>query len=323
MNPERPTSDSRSIAVSRIGVISVVVAILLLLGAVWWATASNRDDATPPNPAPSNSTPAGASTSADPDPSWTPSAAPLPKDVTAMWAYLDSTDGTHSRQADTDLHPVDRLIVPAAAQLLADRTVTTDPSAGPSAEPSVDPATVSLISSALAQNATAGDELVKQAGGEDTTFGKVIDVCSLDDAKTGPARATVLQVAQYAACLREGAITDPDHAAWSLDLMRTAAGGIGDVRGNDGGQRLAQFNSTVPAGEDRNRTWCMGIGAYWSGAVLVDWPASRGELYGVAACAQVAKAEFPPDTQKAPESNPPTPADPSRSCPYDTCRGTD
>jgi len=135
----------------------------------------------------------------------------------------------------------------------------------------------------------------------------VIDVCSLDDTEADPPRATVLAVAQYAACLREGAITNPDLAGKLLDDMRATAGGIGDVRGNDGGQRLAQFNSTAPAGAGRSRTWCMGIGAYWSAAVLVDWPTDRGELYGVAACAEVARSGFPPDTQPAPESIPPTP----------------
>lgn len=303
--------------------IAVVVVVLLVIGFVWWVVATNHDTTTPPIPAPGSSTAAHTSASADPDPSWTRTAPPLPKDVTAMWAYLDSTDGTHVRQSDTVLHPVDNLIVPAAAQLLADRTVTPGGSAGPSPEPSVDAGAVSLIASALAQNADAGTELVKQAGGADAVFDKVIDLCSTEDAKSGPPQATVMQVAQYAACLREGAITDPSHAGWALDLMRVAAGGIGDVRGNDGGQRLAQFNSTVPADEGRNRTWCMGVGAYWSGAVLIDWPADKGELYGLSACAQVAKAEFPPDTQKASEGNPPTPADPSRSCPYDTCRGTD
>jgi hypothetical protein len=287
------------------------LALLLVIVGVWWIVAVNRDNTTKPAPTPA--TAAGVS----PAPSWTRSAPALPGDVTAVWAYLDSTDGSHVRTGDNELHPIDRLIVPGLAQLRANQVLPDDRSA--------DPDEMSVITSALAQNDEFGKDLIKRAGGE-AAFGKVLEACSLeaDTAAHSPARATILGVAQYAACLREGAITDPERARWMLDYMRVAAGGIGDERGDDGGQRLAQFNSTVPAGDGRNRTWCMGIGAYWTAAVLVDWPDDNGELYGVAACAQVAKAEFPPDTQQASEILSPTPA-PSieNTCPFETCRGTD
>ena len=156
----------------------------------------------------------------------------------------------------------------------------------------------------------------------DAAFTRVIDACSLTDVRMSPPRSTTLGAARYAACQPEGAATSPDRAAWVIDQMRITAGGIGDVRGNDGGQRLAQYTSTVPAGDGRMRTGCIAVGAYWSAAVFVDWPADRGDLFGSATCAEVARTEFPPDTQKAPEGEPPAPSM-SITCPYETCRGTD
>lgn len=302
---------------SRSGMFAAALALLLVIFSIWWFIAERRADNPPPAPAPSSSTDAGQVPT--PAPSWTRSAPPLPDDVNAAWAYLDSTDGTHTRTGDNTLHPIDRLIIPGLAQLRANQALPDGPTDGPTWA-----AEMALITSALAQNDTAGDELITRAGGP-AAFSKVIDACSLDTARAEPARATILGVAQYGACLREGAITDTTRAGRLLDYMRVTAGGIGDERGNDGGQRLAQFNSTVPSTEGRNRTWCLGIGAYWSAAVLVDWPTANGELYGVAACAAVAKAEFPPDTQQAPERGSPTPAEPSAdsTCPYGTCRGTD
>jgi len=267
-------------ATRRARLLLVATAVVAVIALAFALVACTRG----PRPAPT----AAPTISIQPAPTWSSTVPALPDDVHVTWAYLDSTDGTHTRSGDTDLHELDRLIVPGLAQ------VYTDPPA-------------ELIASALAQNEQAGAELIEQAGGP-AAFRKVIDVCALDDAEPDPPRATALAVAQYAACLREGAITDPDRAGKMLDSMRTTAGGIGDVRGNDGGQRLAQFNSTAPAGTGRHRTWCMGIGAYWSAAVLVDWPTGRGALYGVAACAEVARTGFPPDTQPAPESNPPAPA---------------
>lgn len=275
-------------ATRRPGPLLVATAVVAVIGSVYALTGCRADPAPAPTAAPAPSV--------QPAPTWSSSVPDLPDDVRVTWAYLDSTDGTHLRSGDTDQHELDRLIVPGIAQVYTSRP------AGESADPQQE----TLIASALAQNETAGAELIERAGPH--AFGKVIDACALDDTQPDPPRATALAVAQYAACLREGAIVDPGMAGKLLDHMRVTAGGIGDVRGNDGGQRLAQFNSTVPAGAGRHRTWCMGIGAYWSAAVLVDWPTDRGALYGVAACAEVARTGFPPDTQPAPESIPPTPA---------------
>jgi hypothetical protein len=189
------------------------------------------------------------------------------------------------------------------------------------------PRDTATLTAALAQNGDAGDQLARDAGGTDVVFPRIIDNCQLTETQMGPPRATAADVARYAACLREGATAAPDTSAWVLDQMRQTAGGIGDVRGNDGGQRLAQFNSTVPAGDGRMRTACMGVGAYWSAGIFVDWPTGRPELFGVTTCAEVAAAQFPPDTQPVPDTqqapDSPAPADLSSTCPYDTCRGTD
>jgi hypothetical protein len=239
-------------------------------------------------------------------PGWTPSIPALPDDVTESWAYLDSTEGNMLLGGDSDLRPLGRLIVPGLAE---DYLNTLD-----QRHQTVSPHDTVMLTGALAGNSEAGDQLIAASdlfGGSDQAAKRIVDSCQLVTAELEPPRATAIDVAHYAACLREGALINPDRAGWVLDQMRQTAGGIGDVRGNDGGQRLAQFNATEPAGGGMMRTGCMGVGAYWSAAVFVDWPAGRGDLYGVAACAEVARAEFPPDTQQAPDS--PAPADTSSS----------
>ena len=259
-----------------------------------------------PRPAPS-----AASVSLPlPAPTWSASRPTLPADVVTAWAYLDSTEGNILRGGAQDPHPLGQLVVPGIAEDYLDTL------AGRGQKPNA--RDVATLYAALTGSDAAGDQLADLAGGVDQVFPRVIGECQLTGVDLGPPRATVLDVARYGACLREGAIADRDTSDWVLDQMRKTAGGIGDVRGDDGGQRLAQFNATQPDGGDRMRTTCLGIGAYWSAAVVVDWPAGRGDLYGVAACAEVARAQFPPDTQKAPA--PPTP---SSTCPYETCRGTD
>jgi len=284
-----------------LGLLALTIAIV---GAV---VVHGRHHSTPPAAAPASAGPT------ETVPSWEPSTPSLPGDVTVSWAYLDSIDGSMKLGGDADPHPLDQLTIPGIAEDYLNRFGGDGPS--------LSPKDLAVLTSALAQNRAAGTELTQLAGDTDTVFARIIDACQLTNT-TMPPQATALDIAHYGACLREGAIIDPDRAGWVLDQMRQTAGGIGDVRGNDGGQRLAQFNSTADAGGGKMRTGCLGIGAYWSAAVLVDWPAERGDLYGVAACAEVAKTQFPPDTQQAPDS--PAPAEnPSAVCPYETCRGTD
>jgi hypothetical protein len=253
-------------------------------------------DKTLPLPAPS------PVTSIDLAPSWAPSAPALPDDVRVAWAYLDSTDGSSRRGGDDDPRPLDNLVVPGVAQdylnTLSKRSSTLHPDEA------------AVMAAALAQDTAAGERLIELAGGLDASLERITAACSLDGWKLSPPAATATDVARYAACLREGAISDSANAAAVLHRMRATAGGIGDVRGNDGGQRLAQFNSTADAdaGAGRTRTGCLAVGAYWSAAVLVDFPTERGAMFGVAACAEVARGQFPPDTQQAPESIPPAPA---------------
>jgi hypothetical protein len=258
-----------------------------VVGAVTATRHHTHGKAAAPSPAPSV-----ASETAGPA-SWAPVEPALPDDVTVSWAYLDSTEGSMLRGGDLNLHPLDQLVVPGIAEDRLDRAAGDRPSSKPG--------DTTLLAAALAGNHDAGADLVAAAGGVNKVFPRIIDECQLPDTRMGPPQATSLDVARYAACLREGAITDPDRAGWARDQMRHTAGGIGDVRGNDGGQRLAQFNSTATAGAGRMRTGCLGVGAYWSAAVLVDWPVGRGRLYGEDACAEVARVEFPPDTQRAPD----------------------
>lgn len=242
---------------------------------------------------------------------WEPSVPALPDDVHVAWAYLDSTEGDVQTSGDLDLHPLDQLVVPGLAE---DRLNTLQQH-----EASAAAADITVVSDALAGDQGAAARLTDTEGGLAAGMGRVIDACQLADTHAAPPAATVLDAARYGACLREGAIVDPDNAAWVLDRMREIRGGIGDARGRDS-DGLAQFNSTVTTG-DRTRAACLGVGAYWSAAVFVDWPGDRGSTYGVAVCAEVAQASFPPDTQQAPDS--PAPAGSVINCPYGLCRGTD
>lgn len=243
-------------------------------------------------------TPAPTSIIAAPAPTWAPSSPAVPDDTMISWAHLDSTDGTITSGGDTGTQPLDRLVVPGLAAAYLDRLAQ--------AGRTMNPKQTSVIFSALNQSPDGAAELEDLAGPVDQAVTQIIDDCQLTETETGPPRATVADLARYGACLREGGIADPETSAWVLDQMRNTAGGIGDVRGNDGGQRLAQFNTTTDLGQGRARTSCLGIGAYWSGAVVVDWPTERGDMFGVAVCAEVARVQFPPDTQQAPA--PPTPA---------------
>lgn len=239
------------------------------------------------------------SASASTEPSWAPSSPAIPGDVDIAWAHLDTVGGTHTTGGDTDLHNLDQLTVPGT---VADYLNTTG-----ERSQSTSPNDVARLYAALAGNQDAAAGITGQAGGADQVFTRITDVCQLEHTRTAPVRGTALDIARYAACLREGGIAPPARSEWVIDQMRVTAGGIGDVRGNDGGQRLAQFHSTT-LDVDRYHTGCMAIGAWWTAAILVEFPAERGELYGIDVCAQVADAEFPPDTQKAPEESP-APAD--------------
>lgn len=288
-----------TLTIGRATMIAVVIALTGILVILFLPSRHHRTQPTPVGSA-------SAATSSE----WSPSSPSVPADVTVAWAYLDSTEGDLRRGGDQGLHPLDQLVVPGlAADYLA--RLGADPTRDQQAD----------LYAALTGDKGAADHLAEDVGGVQAGMERVINSCSLADTRVGPARATVTDIARYAACLREGAIADPDQSAWVIDQMRNTPGGIGELRGNDGGQRLAQFISTVPGETGRMRTGCMAVGAYWSAAVLVDWPATEGALYGSGLCGDVARAEFPPDTQQAPDS--PAPTDPSPTCPYETCRGTD
>jgi hypothetical protein len=288
--------------------IGVAAVILAVTGAVA-VIRSHRHHQAETRPAP----PAATSLAVSEPASWAPSTPALPADVTTGWAYIDSTEGDMIVGGDGQQHTLDQLVIPGIAADYLDQHPN-----------SLSPHDLVVIENALAGDPAASRQLVDQAGGVEQVWPRVIDNCQLTTTVAGPpAAATVLDMAHYGACLREGALVDPDRSAWVLDQMRQPTGGIGDVRGNDGGQRLAQFNSTVVGENGRNRTTCLGIGAYWSAAVVVNWPADRGAPYGLAACAQVARDQFPPDTQKAPDSPAPSDLSPATTCPYGTCRATD
>lgn len=303
MDENRPTTpDRRPYLVIFLGVIAVIAVVVVIVAVV--GARRHRTDSAPTPGVDMVSSQAGEPAS------WEPSTPALPTDVTTAWAYLDSAGGDMVVGGDGGPHDLGRLVVPGIAADYLDQH------AGPN------PHDLVMLEAALSGNTEAGQQLIDQAGDVDQVLARIVDSCQLTNTVVGPpATATVLDMARYGACLREGAITDPDQSKWVLDQMRQTAGGIGDVRGNDGGQRLAQFNTTTVGDNGRNSTTCLGVGAYWSAAVAVNWPADRGQLYGVAACAQVARDQFPPDTQKAPDSPAPSPA--ASTCPYETCRATD
>lgn len=294
-----PGPATSTFTVSRTTALLVILALVVSLIALY-AAVRHR---------PSPVVPSSTGTTAP----WSPSAPAVPAGVTIAWAYLDSTEGDLRRGGDQGLHPLDQLVVPGLAADYLNRLQQDG------RDPTRDQQ--DSLYAALTGSTGAADRLARDVGGIQAGMQRVIDACSLKDTRVGPPRATATDVARYAACLREGAIADPQQSGWVIDQMRNTAGGIGDLRGNDGSQRLAQFISTVPAGDGRMRTGCMAVGAYWSAAVLVQWPDTEGALYGSGMCGDVARAEFPPDTQQAPDS--PAPADLFSTCPYGSCRGTD
>jgi hypothetical protein len=305
MDEEPPnTPDRTPYLVTFLGVIAVI-AVVIVIVAIVGARRHHTDSAPTPGPD------MVSSQSVEPA-SWKPSTPALPADVTTAWAYIDSAGGDMVLGGDGGNYDLGQLVVPGIAADYLDQR----------GDATLNPHDLVMLEAALSGNTEAGQQLVDQAGGVDKVLPRIVDNCQLTNTTVGPpAAATVLDMARYGACLREGAIANPATSKWVLDQMRQTAGGIGDVRGNDGGQRLAQFNTTTVGDNGRNRTTCLGVGAYWSAAVVVNWPADRGQLYGVAACAQVARDQFPPDTQKAPAS--PAPSAAATTCPYGTCRATD
>jgi hypothetical protein len=285
----------RTHLLTRVLAAAAVIALAVLVAAVTLSRHHRRDR---PAPGAVDSTGPSATPASLPS-SWEPSPARLPADVTTAWTYLDSIDGSVRHAGADTKHDLHYLIVPAAAQDYMDTLSSRGQSLSPYA--------TAAMFAALAQNVAAADNLIELAGGAYRVTQDIIDACSLPDVATTPPAASVTTAARYAACLREGALADPESARWVLDQMRNNVGGIGDERGNDGRQHLAQYNSIVKVG-DRYHTWCIGAGAYWSAAVWVDAPAERGQLFGVAACALTARHQFPPDTQPAPGSELPTPA---------------
>jgi hypothetical protein len=287
-----PVSHNTRAALVALAVLAVLVGLGLGIGA---RQAAKTEPAPTTTPAPSASVSAA--------PSWSPSTPPAPAGVRLAWAYVESIDGGVRTGGDNELRELDDLVVPALAQDYLDRgEVTTDQTPAPDVS--------GQLRAALTGSADDITWLEGQNGGRDEAMGRVIDACSLKSTKLNPVRMTALETARLGACLRESAIAQPDAAKWVLEEMRENTGGIGDVRGSDAAQQVAQQNSVVLDG-DRYRAGCLAVGAFWSAAVLVDYPADRGEGYAATVCATTARAAFPPDMQQVPETISPAPADPA------------
>lgn len=271
---------------------AVIIAVLAIyLG--WFAVRSNVHTA-PPQP------PTASQTSTDlPEPTWSATTPVAPTGVTMSWAYIESVEGTVRSGGTAGPQPIGALAVPA---IVADYLDGVE-SAG--ATPS--PEDTTKLTAAMRGDQDAIEKVTSSRGGETHIFARVIDWCQLTETRTGPTRMTALDVARTGACLREGAIVEPKLAGWVLDQMRDRAGGIGDIRGSEPDQKLAQQHSAV-LHDGRWRAGCLAVGAWWSAAVLVDYPEDRGKEYALTVCADVARDAFPPDTQTAPaETSPPAP----------------
>lgn len=277
---ERIRSPRRYYVLLAIGVVAILVAISGAAAVIRHRRHQGRIMPVPP-----------VATAAPSD--WTPTTPALPADVGTAWAYIDSTEGDMLLGGDSLAHPLDQLVVPG----LAEDYLNTLSETGQK----LTPHDTVMLSAALGGDAAAAAQLADREVDVPAAVARVVDACQLTTTAGNPPQSTPLDTARYGACLREGAIVDHGTAGWVLDQMRQTQGGIGDVRGSDSTDRLAQFNSTTDLGDGRARTACLAVGAYWSAAVYVEWPTDRGQMYGVAACAQVARDQFPPDTQKAPD----------------------
>ena len=274
-------------------IILITVVLAALLASALLFTRSYRADDTPEAPGTTWTAQPSTSTSTLPAPTWQPTALAVPDDVHVAYARIDSTDGTVMLGGDVDMHPLDHLATPG---LIADYLQHLSETGR-----KPNPAAIAHITAALAGENGSIEWITEQAGGRAAAMRRIIDACQLDDTRPDPAEATALDTARYAACLREGAITDTDTSASLLNLMREQKNGIGEDRG--GGQ-LAQHNS-ITRGGDTYRAGCLAVGPYWSAAVHTAYPAYRGEPYGRSVCALVARSVFPPDMQKAPEATSP------------------
>lgn len=275
---------------------TALVALLAVAAVVAVAVRSGTDDPPAPTPIPQPGVPPTGSPAASP---WSPSTPAPADDVRLAWAYLDSTDGTVRAGGHTDLHELDHLVVPALAQDYLDQgEFTTDRPPSPDVS--------DRLHRALAGEGMHIDWLYRQGDGRDAAMRRVADACALDTTRLGPVRMTALDTARLGTCLREGAIAPAEWANWVVEQMRASTGGIGDVRGSDTAQHLAQQHSIV-LDADRYRAGCLAVGAFWSAAVLVDYPAGRGQGYALTVCADTARTVFPPDMQQVPETLSPAP----------------
>lgn len=297
MAPETPSpTPSRR----RVAIAALAAAVVLILVGIGVFIARTR---TADKPAPVPPAPVPSSIAVDPPspvPSWSPSEPSAPADATVAWAFVDSTEGgTRTGGDDKVLDRLLDLVVPlvAADYLNANK----DADGGPP------PAESERLTAAMTGDRDAISWLMTERGGVNAAMERVIDVCQVESTEVSPPQATVLDIARLGACLREGAIVEPIWSAWVLDAMRANKGGIGDVRGSDTAQGLAQYNSTELDGE-RYRTACLAVGAWWSAAVTVEYPQSRGAGYGVTVCRDTAKATFPPDMQPVPDDLTTSPA---------------
>lgn len=271
--------------------IAAGLAVVGVVALVYWMIGSGQGS----GPTDASSSPDAVTVSADsPVPTWSPSKPTAPVGVRLSWAYVESIEGTVSSGGNTDAHELDGLATAATVQDYLAHDATPDPDAA------------SKLAAALRGDVDAADWVAEQRGGRDAAVARTITACSLTAAAVEPVRATALAVARLGACLRQGGVVQPKWSTWMLNQMRYTTGGIGDTRGSDTTQDLAQQNSTVLDG-DRYRTGCMAIGAYWSAGVLLEYPAELGAEYGPLVCADVAQSAFPPDTQQVPDNEPPAP----------------
>jgi hypothetical protein len=274
-------------------IITGAVLLCLGLGVLLYHVGKSHPK-NPVAPAPATTASTGIGNSPMPLPTWSPTKPAVAAGVSMSWAYLENAEGGRRAGGDSDPRQIDDLLVPAAAQEYLE-----------SGQPVPSPAG-SRLTDALHGDTASIAWLYEQREGRDQIARRIADKCQLGSIKTGPARMDATTAARYAACLREGAIANPDRASWVIEQMRDNGGGIGVVRGSDKRQKVAQINSTVRDG-DRVRTSCLAIGAYWSAAVLLDYPADRGDAYGVDVCEDTARSAFPPDMQQVPDSLAPAP----------------
>lgn len=229
----------------------------------------------------------------DPNSPWSPRTPTPPPGAVVSWAYLNSAEGDTRTGGDDGLQDLNDLIVPAMAQDYLNAAEERDET--------VSSAERQKLAAAVTGDPGAITWLIEHRDGRNAAMLRIIDACYLNDARIDPPRATAEDIAGLGACLREGAIVQPEQAAWVLDQMRASTGGIADARSSGSAQNLAQINTIRRYDNDTYQAGCLAVGAWWSAAVIVRYPVERGPEYGKSVCRDVAIDAFPPDGRQLPD----------------------